>query len=124
MDSALWIARIFGPLFFIGGIWMLLKKDEMQKMIESVRGNQVLFYLAGMLNLFFGFFILSTYSTWSFSLALLVTLIGWVFVIRGLLILFVPDKVMQWADMLANRREIFGYIPLVLGILLCLFAFA
>jgi len=124
MDHVMWLARIFGPLFFIAGLWTLLRGEEVRKMWSSVKSNPGLFYLNGMLNLFFGFFILSTYHSWSFGLALLLTLIGWLYVIRGIIVLFMPEKVMEFADKMEDKQKMLAFIPLVIGFLLSWLAFA
>lgn len=124
MDHVMWLARIFGPLFFIAGLWMVLRTEEARKMWSSVKSNPGLFYLSGILNLFFGFFILSTYHAWTFGLALLLTLFGWIYVIRGIMVLFMPEKVMEFADKIEDKHKTLALIPLVVGFLLSWLAFA
>ena len=123
MDHILWLARIFGPFYFIIGLWVLTRQDDLQKMANSCRSNPGLFYMGAMLNLLIGLGVLSTYNTWSFGLAVLITIIGWVWVIRGLLAFFAPEKYLSLCDKMDAKRSQWGILWMVVGFLLSWLAF-
>lgn len=123
MNEILWLARIFGPFLLIMGLWALLRTEELDRAWNSMKANPGLFFLGGVLNLLVGLSVLSTYSSWSFGLPLLLTLFGWLWVIRGCCALFAPDKVIAWADAMESNRKPLCFVPIVWGFLLCILAF-
>jgi hypothetical protein len=122
MLNAMCLAGIFGPLLAIIGLWMLLYNDNMMKVWSSFKSTPAAFYLSGCANLLIGLVIVSQYNSWMMGLAFLVTLLGWVMIIRGILALFMPQllvKVMSNASWAKTR----GIIVFIWGLLLCWFAF-
>lgn len=120
MEQAVWLASIFGPMLIVISLWTLLRTQEIDRLWTSVKATPAAFYLGAILNLLIGFTILSLYNSWSPSLAVLVTILGYLQVIRGILALFCHDKMLKWSQKLISNRN-FCYIaaiPLVYGLLL------
>lgn len=124
MDHVLWLARIFGPFFFIVGLWMVFRTDDLQKVWNSFKNNPGIYSLTGMLNLIVGLAILATYNSWSCGLPVLLTLAGWLVLIRGVLTLFIPETMLALSDRLLPMHKTLAIIPLLLGILISYLAFA
>jgi len=121
--DAMWLARIFGPFFFVMGLWMLLRNDDLQRLWNAVKNTPPFIYLGAVLNLLIGFTMLSTYSSWTFGIPLLLTLIGYLSVIRGLMGLFVTNKLLEFTERMMGMGKSLAYIPLVIGVLLSFWAF-
>lgn len=124
MDDAVWLASIFGPIFTIIGLWALLRFEEARELWASMKSNPAILYLGGVINLLIGFTILSIYRDWTMNLAVLVTLLGYVQAIRGILILFCHDWVVQMTQNLMRKPSVrwFSLIPLCWGIAMCVLA--
>lgn len=123
MDHVMWLARIFGPFFFIIGLWMFLRTDDMKKMWNAVKNTPPLMYFGAVLNLLIGLTMLSTYSGWSFGIPVLLTIIGYLMVIRGVMALFASDKCVEMTEKMMNMGKTLSYIPLVIGALITIYAF-
>jgi hypothetical protein len=123
MYGAMWVASVFGPYLVIVGLWMLLYSDNLLKVVNSVKNSPSCFYLWGTLNLLFGLTILNIYGRWTFELAFLVTLLGWVLLARGILSLFMPQLIVSSTMTKQSRIKKMGIIPLIWGLLLCWMAF-
>lgn len=123
MQNAMWIASIFGPFLMIMGIWMLFYHDNMMKVATSCKNTPGVFYLSGIISMIIGLTVLSQYNMWNWGLPLLVTLFGWVILIRGLLILFVPQAAIKMSMGDPNWLKIKGIIPLIWGFGMCWLAF-
>jgi len=95
----------------------------LMKIWYSAKTNPGLLYMGGVMNLLLGFTILRTYHVWSWSLAVLLPILGWLMVLRGILVFFATD----WFIDFTTSKEPFGKewaaIPLVFGIGLSWFAF-
>ncbi len=123
MSDVIWLATVFGPLLFITGLWMLMFTGNVIKIVASVKDSLAALWLMGFLNLLFGLGIVSLYNRWTFSSLVFVTILGWVYIIRGLAALFVPKLIMF--SKIKNPRvvKMIGLIPLIWGVILCYVAF-
>lgn len=117
-NAAMWLASIFGPFLVILGLWMLLYCDQYNKVLSGIKGSAGLFYVVSVFNLLIGFTVLSQYDLWGWNLLVLVTLLGWVMVIRGVMGLFVPQLLMDIQMGRHGFAKIMGIIPLVWGVFL------
>lgn len=122
MEHAHWLARIFGPFFLIVSIWVWCREKDIEKIWLSIRATPAISYLGGILNLLIGLTILSTYGTWSLSLAVVLPIVGWLILIRGLLVLYYQEKMMQWTIALEPYWKVLALIPFIFGLLLSIFA--
>jgi hypothetical protein len=123
MQNAMWLASIFGPFMTIMGLWMLLYSDNLIKVWNSIKGSPASFYFSGVMNLLIGLTVLSQYDMWSWDAYVLVTLLGWVMVVRGVMALFVPQLLIQLTMSNTSFMKAMGIIPLVWGLALCWLAF-
>lgn len=125
MDSyeAMWLAGVFGPLLAIVGAWMIVLNDSCLKVIASMKATPGAFYLSGIINLLIGITMVSMYNVWACDAGLLVTLLGWVFLVRGFLNLFAPHFLMKWTMSDSTAVKLMGVIPFIWGLALCWFAF-
>jgi uncharacterized protein YjeT (DUF2065 family) len=124
MQNALWLASIFGPFLVITGLWMLLYSENLIKIVTSVKNTPACFYLMGVINLLIGLTIISQYNIWNWDAAFLVTLLGWVLILRGILSLFVPQLLLKMTMNNNKTIKLIGIIPFIWGIALCWFAFS
>lgn len=123
MQHALWLASVFGPLLVINGLWTLFYHENMNKVFTSVKNTPAVFHLCAMINLFLGLIILTQFNVWAMNLLVLVTLLGWCFIVRGLLALFVPQVFIKSVMGKVERWRTWGVIHFIWGILLCWLAF-
>jgi hypothetical protein len=123
MDTAMLLASIFGPLLGIVGLWMLLYSDNLLKVVNSIKGSPGLLYTGAVINLLVGLTIVTQYNVWSADLSVFLTLLGWVQILRGVLVLFIPQVVIKTTMTHLGFVKVMGIIPLIWGLLLCWFAF-
>lgn len=95
----------------------------MIKIMASIKASPSAFFLMGIINLLIGLTIISFYNNWShINLAFLVTLLGWVMFLRGLVVFFFP-KILFMKNVTSKNFKLWGLIPLVWGLALCWLAF-
>jgi predicted membrane-bound spermidine synthase len=123
MEHVLWLARILGPFMTIIGLWMVLRTDDLLRVWNYAKNNIGFIYLGAILNLLVGFTILSTYHTWSFNLAVLLPILGWLLVLRGVLVFFAVDWVVRFTARFEPFHKAWAIIPLFFGICLSYIAF-
>jgi len=77
------LSRIFG-LYFIGaGLALLCNSKNFKKLCSQIAQNNSFCYLGGVISLFIGAFIVSVHNFWIMSWPVLITLIGWLSLLKG-----------------------------------------
>jgi hypothetical protein len=122
MQNAMWLASVFGPLLVILGVWMLFYRDNMLKVWTAIKGNPGILYVLGVADLFVGLIIINAYNVWSKDVMVLVTLLGWVLFLKGIVSLFFPQLILKQKAR-SDKLSIRGLIALVWGAVLCWYAF-
>ena len=123
MQQAMFLASIFGPFLMIMGIWKLFYHGNVVKVATSVKNTPGIMNICGVINLLLGLTIVNQYNVWMWNLALLLTLLGWFFLLRGLLFYFMPQCLHHKKLSTAACIKVKGVIALVWGFGLCCLAF-
>ncbi|QVL57709.1 MAG: hypothetical protein KFB93_01135 [Simkaniaceae bacterium] len=123
MASSTALASIFGPLLIITSLWTLLYKENMKKVIDSLKKTPALIYFIGVFNVLLGVIFINSFNYWYMSIEVLVTLLGWLFLIRGLLIMFFPKMLDKMIKTYTSSYIFFSLVGIAWGIALTWFAF-
>lgn len=121
--NAFWIASVFGPFLTILGIWMIFYHENLAKIYSSIKATPALIYTRATTNLLVGLFIISMYNYWYADVTLLVTLLGWVYFVRGIVLLYFPKFVIRMTKSDQTFFQTRGIIPFIWGLLLLWVAF-
>jgi hypothetical protein len=124
----LWLASIFGPFLIIMGLWMLLCKDRLAKVQASLKSTPACFNMLGVIQLLVGLAIVDTcrgcmLTPGLFIPGLLIAILGWVCVIRGIVFLFFPTFITKMMAEYPSWGRWLGVIRLIWGLALSFFAF-
>lgn len=112
------IAQLFGLTFFVVSIAMLYRHKEMLKLLDEFLKDRALLFLAALISLMSGLFIVLIHNDWSGDLlTILVTIAGWALTIRGLVWLFVPSGVLRRLVRSAKKENVYFTIAVVILIL-------
>ncbi len=118
MSPAARTARLVGPLFVAIGLGILINTPfYVGAVIEGVH-SPTLVYLSGIATLLAGLAILNAYRAWTADWRVIITALGWIFVIAGILRLVVPELVTKLATTIyagTTALLITGAIVLVVG---------
>jgi len=118
MQPPVFIARLMGPYFVVAGIGMLLKQAAYADMIAEFVHSNALIFISGVLSLPAGLAILNVHRAWTADWRVIVTILGWLAVIGGVLRLVLPQvTAMIGSTVYAGSAAvpIFAVIALVLG---------
>jgi len=89
MPRTIFLARLLGLFFLLTGIAMLIRRDTMVATVMALLRDEPLLFALGMSALAVGLAMVLMHNVWSGGvLPVVVTLLGWTFVIRS------------WGDML------------------------
>ena len=122
-----YLGKLLGLFTLITSFWLLTERQTAVSTIPALLGDRPAMVIFAIIALAGGLAIVLAHNIWSGGvLPILVTLIGWVMVIRGVLFLFLPPEATLHI-LAAMQFEQFFYvylgIPFVLGIYLTYLAF-
>lgn len=119
------IIQIIGWLYLAIGLGILLNQSSYKKIIESVLTNRALMFVITLIAFIPGAAIVYLHNTWSGSLeTILVTLIGWVVLLKSATILVFPGFG-SWtvrAFKLHKRMTLVGAVVSIIGAVLLFLA--
>ncbi len=120
MDQLFLVASIFGPYQLLVGLWMLIHRHNCQKVMDSIRKTPAATYILGWTSLLLGLFIMYEYNNWNFAnVTIFVTVLGWAYFIRGLIIMFIPQLFLKTEAHEPSWITTGGVLRLVWGLALC-----
>jgi hypothetical protein len=119
MYSLMLVSSIFGPYMFIMGLWMLIHRQNCQKIMDSIRKTPAAIYVMGWTSLLLGLFIINQFNEWNFeNITIFVTLLGWAYFVRAIIILFVPQLFLKTEAHETGWITTGGVLRLIWGVLL------
>ena len=90
MQPVVFIARLVGPLFVVLGIGCLLNQQVYADMIGQAVLVPVLIYLSGLMAFLAGVAMLNGYHAWTADWRVIITILGWLLVIAGIIRIVLP----------------------------------
>jgi hypothetical protein len=121
MPAATLIARLIGPLFAALGVGMIVNATFYAAAVGEGAHSPVLIAVSGMATLLAGIAILNAHHSWTADWRVLVTLIGWLFIIAGLIRLILPTVAESVAPAVYSgpaAEIVAGAVVLVIGAVL------
>lgn len=128
MDTSHMLARIFGIIMIVlyGGV--LLNQELYRNIWDDVVKRPISMILSGFINLLLGLLVVMSHNIWTFGWQGLVTLLGWILIVSGVLRLLFPEYVLKYSRQLMENNPGFlkysAIVMLVIGIYLAIMGFA
>jgi hypothetical protein len=120
MQTSIFLARLLGPLLLLTGAGIVLNPKSFRTIAGEVVRSVTLVYLFGFMDLVAGLAIVLTHNVWVASWRVLITLIGWLLLIRGAVRIVAPEIVMGYAaKVIRNKQVIPSAGAVVVGLVLC-----
>ena len=126
METSIFIARIFGLCYLILGAGLLFNRKAFQQVMGDFCKNAALVFFAGMFTLVIGVVIILTHNIWVANWTVIITIIGWLGLIKGIWIIVFPNtvsKFMQAYQKNENLLIIHSIGALIFGAVLTFFGF-
>jgi hypothetical protein len=122
METSRFLARLVGPFLVAIGLGLLVNADVYQQMAGQFLQSLALIYVSGLLALVAGLAIVNTHNIWTADWRVIITILGWLGIIGGVLRIVFPQLVEQvGTSMLAHRGAVTGawIVLMLLGLWLC-----
>jgi hypothetical protein len=126
MNTSIFLARLIGPLLLAVGAGILIDPKPFRTITGEVVRSMTLVYLFGLFDFAVGLAIVLTHNVWAANWRVLITLLGWLMLIRGAVRILAPETIMRYAAKVMRNKNIIpisGVVTGVLGLVLCYFGY-
>jgi len=115
----IFLAKLIGLFTLIFSVALVLRHEFFIATVTAFMHDHVILLIFGMIALAAGLAMVLAHNRWSGGvLTVVVTVLGWIFLIRGLLLLFLPSDLLDSvfaAIGFAERYYLYAAIPFLLG---------
>jgi len=118
IPAPVFIARLLGPIFVVIGIGVLADLQHYALLVREAVRSPTLIYFAGIFALSAGLAILNCHRAWTADWRVIVTVLGWLMVIGGIVRIVLPRVTAGFATALYSgsaAMAIVGVVVLVVG---------
>ena len=91
-------ARVLGPYLVIAYIVAVVKMPDLRELLVEFHTSLMWPWVLGSMALLGGIAIVAFHNLWRDPAAVLVSLLGWLLVVRGIVLIGFPDTAARWAD--------------------------
>ncbi len=106
MELALVVEKIVGYLYFILGWSLLLQKRFWIQLVRNFDRQSLSLPFSALTGLIIGLTVVTVHNIWTADPSVLVTLIGWIAVLKSTLFLLAPDAMLGW---IPGERAVANY---------------
>jgi uncharacterized protein YjeT (DUF2065 family) len=119
MELSLLIAKITAVIYLSASLGGFLSRDHYRRLSEDIYKNAGLTYMIGFLAVIVGFLIVHYHNLWGKDWTVLITIMGWLALIKGVLIIVFPKFIQRLSKSLLTDRalQIYPYVTLLIGLL-------
>jgi len=125
METSILIAQIAAVVYLSVAVGAFISRDYFRKIIQDFYGNAGLTYIGGFMALVLGALIVHFHNYWVSDWRVLVTIIGWSALIKGIVIIIFPKHIQRMSEAFLTNKwlKVTPYITLLLGLLFAWFGF-
>jgi len=122
METAVLISKIIGVIYLSFGIGMLFNKEYYMKVFEYLLESTTYFIFGGFLAIVFGLLILEYHNIWSNNWTVIITILGWAALIKGVLLLAFPKSFNSFKPLFKSKGFI-GFLTVFVILFGCVFSY-
>lgn len=125
MALSILIAKIASVVYLSAGLGSIVSANYYRRLADDMFNNAALTYLMGFTAVIIGCLIVNYHNTWVKDWTILITIMGWLALIKGVLIITFPQFVQRVSDRIFKGRGLktFPYVAISLGLLFGYFGF-
>jgi uncharacterized membrane protein HdeD (DUF308 family) len=125
MELSTLIAKIAAVIYLSVSLGRFFSRDYYRRLSDDMYKNAALTYMMGFMAVIVGFLILHNQNLWGRSWTVLITIMGWLALIKGVLIIVFPNFIQRLSKpfLTARALKIIPYVTLSIGLLFGYFGF-
>lgn len=120
MYISFFLAKVIGLYLIITCGAMLVRRKRLMVIVEQFIENSAMTLLSGIMSLILGLLMVVSHNVWVFNWRILITLIGWLTLIKGIAWLYFPSAMRQYAERMVENKTYMAtlVVSLVIGFFL------
>jgi predicted ABC-type exoprotein transport system permease subunit len=124
MNLINYLAEIWGVSIVVVSLALLVKEKHLKSLLAKIETDESLF-LWGFISLIIGLAMVLSYNVWEQSWHVIITILGWLALLKGLVLLFMPEYVKKWAKQIGYQQwfSVCMIILLFIGLIITYFGF-
>ena len=122
MELSIFLAKIIAIVYLAAGVGVLSSKISLAKVVDDFEKSPGLTMLAGMLTVIMGMFLIEFHNIWVKDWTVLITIIGWIALIKGVAFIAFPQFISNFKPWYKNSQG-WGVLMLVVGLVFGYFGF-
>jgi len=95
METSIFLAKVIGLSGAISTLAIILRFRAFTEMEEQASKNPVILYLSGFTFVILGSLLVASHQVWTLDWRMIVTLVGWLLLMKGVLRIFFPELVIK-----------------------------
>lgn len=125
METSVLIAKIISVIYLSFGVGLIFNTSFYKKGIEKLLDSASFTILAGMIAVIIGIVIIEFHNIWEKNWTIVITIIGWIALIKGILLLTFPKSMVFFKPMFQLEKLYKFLAPLVIlfGLIFAYFGF-
>ena len=126
MGTSIFLAKLIGPVCLVIGLALLINRVAFRTLAGEFLNSPALMFLSGVITLPAGLAIVLTHNVWAADTRILITILGWLAVIGGVVRILAPQRAAAIGrTMFANpaTMTISTWVTVLIGVLLCFFGY-
>ena len=125
METSLFLAKVIGLVSVISTAAILIRYKESLALEDEAAKSPALIYLSGFAFLILGTLLVVSHSVWTFDWRLVITIMGWLVLLKGAGRIFFPSAVRRLIEKKRDdRRFLLGeVVVLLVGLYLLYYGF-
>ncbi|MBT3864449.1 hypothetical protein HOE67_03980 [Candidatus Peregrinibacteria bacterium] len=116
MELSILVAQIIALVYLSLGLGLLFNGAYYKKSFTEMLKSPAFMYLGGVIALVVGFLIVNAHNVWVKDWTVIVTIIGWLALIKGILILVAPKLLVNIAKPMLKHTAVLGVCVVIMGL--------
>lgn len=122
MELSIFLAKIIGIYLIIVSLALLINAKRFKSIIDDIMAHPGLQLVMGFNILVIGILLVVTHNIWVYSWEVLITIIAWIALFKGILNVAFPSYAKKFVKSCVRSKNtlvVFGIIDLAIGLFLC-----
>jgi hypothetical protein len=122
LDTSLFLARLLGPILVVLAVGLTAFQDSWRAMAKEFIASRPLIFMSGFLTLLGGLAIVNTHNVWHGGWPVIITVLGWLAVIGGVVRMLCPRTVVGMGERMLDNKTyltVAGVVEGLVGLWLC-----
>lgn len=119
MDIALIVAQILGVYLIVSGLFLIVRGKTVPHLLKDFFGHPAIVYLTGIVLVTLSALLLIGNNIWDGTWRTLITIFGWIILLKGLAYVFIPDALHKMISRkLRGSFSVYGPVAIAIGLYL------